>query len=247
MLGQPLSMLIPQVVGVNLTGELRGRHGDGSGADRRRAAATDTESSASSSSSTGQALASVPLADRATIGNMSPEYGSTCAIFPIDDRDAGLPPADRPRPTPDPPGRGLRQGAGAVARPRAAKPGTASASMLDLATIVPSVAGPKRPQDRIALTRVHRRPAGAPAGTDRFRAPCERPGRGVGESFPASDSEPSAATTSAIGPGADATDHGASPLRSAPLIVTTAQRRRSTTAHVVIAAITRCTNTSNPS
>ena len=119
MLGQPVSMLIPRVVGFKL---------------HRRAArrapppptwcspsprcCASTAWSASSSSSTAPGVAAVPLANRATIGNMSPEFGSTCAIFPIDDETIALPAPDRPHRRAGRARRGVRQGAGPLARPR---------------------------------------------------------------------------------------------------------------------------------
>ena len=85
MLGQPMSMLIPQVVGFKLDGRAaRGRDRDRPRADRHADAAQEAAWSASSSSSSGPGVAALPLADRATIANMAPEYGATCAIFPID-------------------------------------------------------------------------------------------------------------------------------------------------------------------
>ena len=99
----------------------------------------------------GEGVAAVPLANRATIGNMSPEFGSTCAIFPIDDetldylRLTGR--ADRAGRA----GRGVRQGAGPVARP-GPRAGYSEYLELDLSTVVPSIAGPKRPQDRVLLS-----------------------------------------------------------------------------------------------
>ena len=87
MLGQPISMLIPEVVGFKLTGRLpRGRHRDRPRADRDADAAQARAWSASSSSSAAPGLDHLPLADRATIANMAPEYGATCGFFPIDAR-----------------------------------------------------------------------------------------------------------------------------------------------------------------
>ena len=115
MLGQPMSMLIPQVLGFQLTGELP------EGSTATDLVLTVTEMLRKQGvvgkfvEFYGAGLASLPLADRATIGNMSPEFGSTCAIFPIDAETlrylefSGRPRADRAR-------RGLRQGAGALAR-----------------------------------------------------------------------------------------------------------------------------------
>ena len=92
MLGQPVTMLIPQVIGLKLTGSLPAgatatdlvltRHGD---------AAQEGRGRASSWNSSATACANLPLADRATIANMAPEYGSTCGIFPIDEETIRLP------------------------------------------------------------------------------------------------------------------------------------------------------------
>ena len=99
----------------------------------------------------GEGVAAVPLANRATIGNMSPEFGSTCAIFPIDDVTL-----DYLRLT----GRSDEQVASSRRTPRSRASGTTRRAEprfseyleLDLSTVVPSIAGPKRPQDRIALS-----------------------------------------------------------------------------------------------
>ena len=152
MLGQPMSMLLPQVVGFRLHGALR------EGATATDLVLTVTELLRANGvvgrfvEFFGAGLATLPLADRATIGNMSPEFGSTCAIFPIDaetlrylrftGRAAGAGRA----------GRGVRPRAGPLAR-RAA-PGTRSTptrSSSTSATVEPSLAGPRRPQDRIPL------------------------------------------------------------------------------------------------
>ena len=100
----------------------------------------------------GDGLANLPLADRATIANMAPEYGATCGIFPIDAETLRyLELSGRPA-APDPPGRGLLQGAGAVPRPSATPEADYSDTLeLDLSTVEPSLAGPKRPQDRVPL------------------------------------------------------------------------------------------------
>ena len=115
MLGQPMSMLIPQVLGFRLHGELP------EGTTATDLVLTVTEMLRERGvvgmfvEFYGAGLAGLPIADRATIGNMSPEFGSTCAIFPIDAETlaylefTGRPRADRAR-------RGVRQGAGSVAR-----------------------------------------------------------------------------------------------------------------------------------
>ena len=117
MLGQPMSMLVPPVLGFKLTGALR-----------EGATATDLVLTVAQLLRQtgvvgkfvefyGPGVGNVPLANRATLGNMSPEYGSTCAIFPIDDVTLELPAPDRPLRGADPARRGVREGAGTLARP----------------------------------------------------------------------------------------------------------------------------------
>src|SRR5713101_4562166 len=152
MLGQPVSMLIPQVVGVKLTGRLR------EGATATDLVLTITEMLRKHGvvgkfvEYFGPGLQELPLADRATIGNMSPEYGATCGIFPIDHETLTY-----LRLT----GRSEGQIALVEAYSRAQglfhDKDTAEAEYsellaLDLASVEPSLAGPKRPQDRVALS-----------------------------------------------------------------------------------------------
>ncbi len=121
MLGQPVSMLIPRVVGFKLTGELP------AGATATDLVLTITEMLRKHGvvgkfvEFYGEGVSAVPLANRATIGNMSPEYGSTAAIFPIDEATHRLPAAHRPLRGADRARRGVREGAGPLARrgPRA--------------------------------------------------------------------------------------------------------------------------------
>ena len=150
LLGQPVSMLIPKVVGFKLKGELP------LGTTATDLALTITEALRKHGvvgkfvEFYGPGVVSVPMANRATIGNMSPEYGSTCAIFPIDDETLRYLKLT---------GRSDEQIAlvenyaktqGLWHNPDAA-PRFSEELELDLATVVPSIAGPKRPQDRIAL------------------------------------------------------------------------------------------------
>ncbi|SFF73543.1 aconitase [Novosphingobium sp. CF614] len=154
MLGQPVSMLIPEVVGFKLTGELK-----------EGVTATDLVLTCTAMLRKhgvvgrfveyyGPGLASLSLADRATLANMAPEYGATCGFFGIDDKTL-----DYLRLT----GREEEQIAlvEAYAReqgfwidPAAAEPVFSSTLELDMATVVPSLAGPKRPQDWVALPEV---------------------------------------------------------------------------------------------
>ena len=152
MLGQPITMLIPQVIGFKLTGHLK------EGATATDLVLTVTEMLRNKGvvgkfvEFFGDGLSQLPLADRATLGNMSPEFGSTCAIFPVDvetirylelsGRDA-----DHIR---------LIE-AYAKAQGMWREDGQADALYsdtleLDMNTVEPSIAGPKRPQDRIALS-----------------------------------------------------------------------------------------------
>ena len=151
MLGQPISMLIPRVVGFKLTGQIP------QGATATDVVLTITEMLRDHGvvgkfvEFYGEGVAAVPLANRATIGNMSPEFGSTCAIFPIDEVTL-----DYLRLT----GRSDEQVALVESYAKeqgmwldASKEARYSEYLeLDLSTVVPSIAGPKRPQDRIVLT-----------------------------------------------------------------------------------------------
>src|SRR5580692_6583742 len=221
MLGQPISMLIPRVVGFRLTGELP-------------AATTATDLVLTITQMLrrhgvvgkfvefyGDGVAKVPVANRATIGNMSPEFGSTCAIFPIDQAtieyltltgrtDSELDLVEK-----------YARAQGLWHDP-SQEPRFSEQLTLDLGTVVPSIAGPKRPQDKIELT----------SAKTAFRdaLPTYTGGDGNG-SFPASDPgeqedvRPTHEVRVTLDDGSETIlDHG----------------------HVVIAAITSCTNTSNP-
>ena len=155
MLGQPISMLVPRVVGFKLTGSIP------EGVTATDVVLTITDMLRQHGvvgkfvEFYGEGIASVPLANRATIGNMSPEFGSTCGIFPIDDVTL-----DYLRLT----GRSDEQVAlveayakanklwGDATDPDYVEPQYSEYMELDLGTVVPSIAGPKRPQDRIKLT-----------------------------------------------------------------------------------------------
>ena len=151
MLGQPVSMLIPRVVGFKLTGEMK------PGVTATDVVLTITDLLRKHGvvgkfvEFYGAGVTALPLANRATIGNMSPEFGSTCAIFPIDEVTL-----DYLRLT----GRSEENVALVEAYAKeqgmwldpAAEPRFSEKLELDLGTVVPSIAGPKRPQDRIALS-----------------------------------------------------------------------------------------------
>ena len=199
MLGQPMSMLLPQVVGFRLDGALP------EGATATDLVLTVTEMLRAKGvvgrfvEFFGAGLARLPLADRATIGNMSPEFGSTCAIFPIDAETLRY-----LRFTSRPPEQielveAYAREQGLWHDEHAEPPVYSDTLALDLGDVEPSIAGPRRPQDRVPLS----------AARERFHEAL------------ATFVEPSAASVAV----ADELDHG----------------------DVVIAAITSCTNTSNPS
>jgi len=212
MLGQPVSMLIPQVVGFRLAGELR------EGATATDLVLTVTQMLRKKGvvgkfvEFFGPGLKNLRLADRATIANMAPEYGATCGLFPIDQVSLDYLAFT---------GRSSEQVelAGAYLKEQGLFHGDASPEPvysdtleLDLGTVEPSLAGPRRPQDRVALT-------GIKENFDR-----ELPGLMVGKG------------------GSTEADRGReveAEIDGAPV----ALRHGS----VVIAAITSCTNTSNPS
>ena len=155
MLGQPISMLVPRVVGFKLTGSIP------EGVTATDVVLTITDMLRKHGvvgkfvEFYGEGIASVPLANRATIGNMGPEFGSTCGIFPIDNVTL-----DYLRLT----GRSEEQVAlveayakanklwGDASDPDYVEPQYSEYEELDLGTVVPSIAGPKRPQDRILLS-----------------------------------------------------------------------------------------------
>ncbi|MDQ3454431.1 MAG: aconitate hydratase [Actinomycetota bacterium] len=249
MLGQPVSMLIPRVVGFKLTGELP------EGATATDLVLTITEMLRRHKvvgkfvEFYGQGVGAVPLANRATIGNMSPEFGSTCAIFPIDSETI-----DYLRLT----GRPDRQLALVEAYCKEqglwhdpnAEPAYSEYVELDLGTVVPSIAGPKRPQDRVALAdakATFRSALADYAADDEQDSTGSSVDEAVAESFPASD-PPS--TTSGDGSGVpadqDTTPSGRRPSKPTPVTMEDGTATSVDHGHVVIASITSCTNTSNP-
>jgi len=166
MLGQPMSMLIPQVLGFRLHGELP------EGATATDLVLTVTEMLRERGvvgkfvEFYGAGLVGLPLADRATIGNMSPEFGSTCAIFPIDAETlAYLELSGRP-PEQIALVEAYAKEQGMWHDEHSEQPTFSDEIELDLGDVVPSLAGPKRPQDRVALSEAER------------RGPGRRPGRG---------------------------------------------------------------------
>src|SRR5919106_336224 len=252
MLGQPISMLLPQVLGFKLSGELS------EGATATDLVLTVTEMLREQGvvgkfvEFFGPGLHTLGLADRATIGNMSPEFGSTCAIFPVDAETLRyLEFTGRPT--------DLIELVDAYAREQGmfhtpeSEDSTFSETLeLDLGDVEPSIAGPKRPQDRIALANAKNAfleamqewdpEAGEQLGNMRDHA--------IDESFPASDP-----------PAEDHDGDGGKPQRAGLTAVATEKRTSDAVAvqledgqtveldhgMVVIAAIPSCTNTPNPS
>src|SRR5215468_2784534 len=228
MLGQPYSMLLPEVIGVKLTGKLK------EGVTATDLVLTVTQMLRKRGvvgkfvEFFGPGLANLSIADRATIGNMSPEYGATCGFFPVDDDtlrylvDTGRPPAHialvaayskaqgmyRTKSTPD--------------------PIFTDVLKLELSQVEPSLAGPKRPQDRVALKDVK---AGfAVAMEKKFNQ------GGVGGAA-VLDLHPALATS---------LDKNFSKAGSSKRVPVEGRPHDLGHGDVVIAAITSCTNTSNP-
>ena len=152
MLGQPMYFLTPDVVGVHLTGALRGGVTatdlvlDG----HRDAAQAKVVGKFVEFFGEGVAILAVP--DRATIGNMAPEYGATIGFFPVDDARSPISQAPAAREEQVDAVHGLFQGAGPLRHAEEGRRSTTARCVeLDLATVAPALAGPKRPQDRIEL------------------------------------------------------------------------------------------------
>ncbi|CAH0131766.1 Aconitate hydratase A [Arthrobacter sp. Bi83] len=248
MLGQPVSMLIPRVVGFKLTGSIP------AGATATDVVLTITEQLRKHGvvgkfvEFYGEGVAAVPLANRATIGNMSPEFGSTAAMFPIDDVTL-----DYLRLT------GRSDENVALVESYAKEQGLwhdpsreikfSEYLELDLSTVVPSISGPKRPQDRIELTDAK----------EQFRKDIHNyvsiedgsVDESLEESFPASDppsfthADSHTTETARV----ESAANGAEGRPSSPVHVVTEDGREFELDHgaVSIASITSCTNTSNPS
>jgi aconitate hydratase len=229
MLGQPVSMLIPQVVGFRLLGKLP-----------EGATATDLVLTVTQMLRRhgvvgkfvefyGEGLAYLPLADRATIGNMAPEYGATCGIFPVDAETLRyLEFSGRPREL-------IRlveaytKEQGLFHTPATLEARYSETLELDLGTVEPSLAGPTRPQDRVRLSEAKASFAGALKGL-LAKAKPKTPVQAVARMENESDNPVARKATDGavhdVGEAAGAQLHHGS---------------------VVIAAITSCANTSNPS
>src|SRR3954447_19615255 len=258
MLGQPISMLLPQVVGFKMTGELP------EGATATDLVLTVTQMLRERGVVSkfvefyGPGLPNLPLADRATIGNMSPEYGATCGIFPVDKETLRyLEFSGRPKE--------LVELVEAYTKEQGLFHDEDSEELtysdtleLDLSTVVPSLAGPKRPQDRVPVSEAkdcfiealgEDRPDEDDDTSDERKSgvpphdPDDDPSAG---SFPSSDPPSSNGSQ----------DHLEAPHKKHEGDTITVEKRKAKVegedfeledGHVVIAAITSCTNTSNPS
>jgi aconitate hydratase len=254
MLGQPISMLLPQVIGFKLSGELP----EGATATDLVLTATEMLRERGVVSKFveffGPGLPTLGLADRATLGNMSPEFGSTCAIFPVDAETLRyMDLTGRPTETIELVDAYARA-QGMFHDESTPDPVFSDLLELDLGAVVPSIAGPKRPQDRVPLDEA--KESFLEAMVEFAPDAVEKLGNGrdeaIEESFPASDP-----------PAEDHDDERGKPrpaVSGAP--AATLAKRRSDDAiqvtvdgetfeldhgRVVIAAITSCTNTSNPS
>ncbi|QNA92723.1 aconitate hydratase AcnA [Microbacterium sp. Se5.02b] len=247
MLGQPVSMLIPRVVGFKLSGEIP------AGVTATDVVLTITDLLRKHGvvgkfvEFYGEGVASVPLANRATIGNMSPEFGSTAAIFPIDDVTL-----DYLRLT----GRSEEAVALVEAYAKEQKlwhdashePTFSEYLELDLGTVVPSIAGPKRPQDRILLSEAKTQfeqdilSYATPSTSDdivdlesKHSFPASDPGQVPGEEEP---------TTRPVHISSGAPTNASNPV---PVTTPSGEKYILDNGAVTLAAITSCTNTSNPS
>jgi aconitate hydratase A / 2-methylisocitrate dehydratase len=253
MLGQPISMLLPKVLGFRLSGELP------EGATATDLVLTVTEMLRERGvvgkfvEFFGQGLPTLGLADRATLGNMSPEFGSTCAIFPVDAETLRyLDLTGRPTEVIELVDAYARE-QGLFHDESSEDPVFSDLLELDLGEVVPSIAGPKRPQDRVPLAEAKESflevmSEFSPEAAEQMTAGLDE---AIEESFPASD------------PPAEDHDDGAASKPRPALSGTAVDTVRSHDAisveladgteveldhgHVVIAAITSCTNTSNPS
>ncbi|TDN43223.1 aconitase [Curtobacterium flaccumfaciens] len=247
MLGQPVSMLIPKVVGFKLSGSIP------AGVTATDVVLTITQELRKHGvvgkfvEFYGEGVGEVPLANRATIGNMSPEFGSTAAMFPVDDVTL-----DYLRLT----GRDDAQIALVEAYAKtqglwhdpSVEPNYSEYMELDLSTVVPSISGPKRPQDRIELSKAKTQ---FEVDLSNYTSPSEQTDLddAVEDTFPASDPIAAGSTNE------DTTTHEHVYVSSAPSTASQPTRVAMDGADpftidhgaVAIAAITSCTNTSNPS
>src|SRR5208283_4476817 len=250
MLGQPVSMLIPRVVGFKLSGQIQ-----------PAVTATDVVLTVTEMLRKhgvvgkfvefyGEGVAEVPLANRATLGNMSPEFGSTAAIFPIDEETIKYLKFT---------GRSEEQLAlvetyakeqGLWHNPKH-EPAFSEYLELDLSDVVPSIAGPKRPQDRIILAEARatfRKTIPSYVGDDDGQQGYSKLDQELDETFPASDPGQVSNGHADDVPAVQSAAAHSKGRPSNPVTVKSDERGEFVLDHgaVVIAAITSCTNTSNP-
>ena len=252
MLGQPISMLLPQVVGFRLSGKLP----DGATATDLVLTVTEMLRERGVVSKFvefyGPGLPTLPLADRATLGNMSPEFGSTCAIFPPDAETLKyLELTGRPTATIALVDAYARE-QGMFHTAESEDPVFSETLELELDSVVPSIAGPKRPQDRISLFDAKASFLQALEDLDENAAAALSPlDEALDESFPASDPPAEDHSSEAGRPAGRPHEVPAAVLerRSSDAVSVTLDDGTSFDldhGRVVIAAITSCTNTSNP-
>ncbi len=243
MLGEAISMLVPQVVGF----KLRGRLAEGATATDLVLTITETLRKVGVVGKFveyfGEGLAALPVADRATIGNMSPEYGATCGFFPVDERTLEylrLTGRDEQR-------LGLVE---AYCKenmlwhdPADGEPEYSQVVELDLSTVEPSLAGPRRPQDRVPLARAKQAFLDE-LGSFGVEYPAGSYDKELANSFPASD-PPTGDAAEELEPVAAVAV--AEPTSRGVPVTMDGETFELEHGSVVIAAITSCTNTSNPS
>jgi aconitate hydratase len=222
MLGQPISMLIPQVLGFRLTGTML------EGATATDLVLTITEKLRKHGvvgkfvEFFGPGLEHLTIADRATLGNMCPEYGATIAIFPIDEMTLDYLKLTGREPEQVALVEAYARAQGMFRQAGDPEPAYSEVVELNLSTVEPCLAGPKRPQDRVSLKQAK---SGFQAGLSGMMASSSKKGAEAGGSSHVS-----------------ATAGGSSTAVAEPALVTALEHGA-----VVIAAITSCTNTSNPS
>ena len=215
MLGQPVTMLIPQVIGFKLSGRLR------EGTTATDLVLTVTQMLRARGvvgkfvEFFGPGLETMPLADRATIANMAPEYGATCGIFPVDAEALRYMALTGRSSESIELTEAYYRAQGMFWEPGAPDPVFTDTLTLDLGTVEPSVAGPKRPQDRLVLSEI--RSNFASTFKDQISVAASSSGAAESKTLTEAEGEANAA--------AGSVGHGS----------------------VVVAAITSCTNTSNPS
>ncbi|HEY9179076.1 MAG TPA: aconitate hydratase AcnA [Candidatus Baltobacteraceae bacterium] len=216
MLGQPVTMLIPEVIGINVTGSLR----EGVTATDLVLVVTELLRKKGVVGKFveffGRGLSNLPVSDRVTLGNMSPEYGSTCAIFPIDAQTLEYLRLTGRAPEHIALVEAYAKAQGMFRTGETPDPQFTDVLELDLGTVVPSLAGPRRPQDRVSLGDVK----------SSFNSAMQ-------EWAEARDAKPASSAARMENEG--------------PVASAVADKALIADGSVVIAAITSCTNTSNPS